>query len=386
MFDMGASPVPSGELTSMMKPGQGSDAGRIAKLFVFPILLVTVLIGTYVPAMHSPKPHDVPIAIAGDAQMAGPVVESLQQATGESYEITVLPDAESAREAVQDRSVSAALVLAPAPEDRESGTAYQSAVAVPADQAAQAPVVYVASAASPSLTTVGLLPLQNLTTQLGSPAVVRDLVPLAADDGAGIGLLYFTLGVTLSAYVGITVIGTGAPDLFRFKTLATALPAFGVIMSLFVWLLTDVILGVVHGPVLPLLITGFLNFVAVGFGAALIFKIVGPLSTLVTMFIFVALGMTTSGAAIPVEMVPSFYRALHDFMPFGATTDAVRSIMYFDNAGIGHSWLVLAAWIVAMVAGYLLYIRIKPETPAKGAHVAAHVSGETHEATTLATA
>ena len=336
------------------------DIRHYVKLFAFPIILITIVTLTYLPAMHAPAPDEVPIALVGPAEMVNPLAESLQAGVGDQFSVSVLPDAAAARSAVAQRDVTAALVLSTTVDDRTVGDAYWNAPTLPAAQHDAAAAIYVASAGGPALVTGGLAPLQNLAAQLSTPVMVRDLVPLAASDQAGNGQMWFALAVTLGAYVGVTMLGTISPDLLNLRKLGVALPAFG----LFLGVLSSVLLSFVFdsiGANLPLLIvTAMLNVTAVGLGAAAISRVVGRLATPVVMFVFVGLGLTSSGAAIPTQFVPDFYQFFSPLMPYGATSRAVRSIIYFDNANLWQDWLILAGWIVAMVAVNLLLNRWKP--------------------------
>ncbi len=331
------------------------------KFFIYPILLITVLLLTYLPAMRSPTPNDIQIGMAGPAEMVTPLAEAFEQGAAGAYEVVILPDAATARAAVEERDLSAVLVLTASGEDRAAGDPYWNSTTLPEPMQESAGVIYIAAAASPVLATAGMVPLQSLAAQMGLPVMVRDLVPLDDNDLAGNGQMWFTLAVTMAGYVGVTMLGSIAPDLLRFRTLIKALPVYGLVMGVITSLVLGFVFDSLSMKLLPLVITSVLNVTAVGLGAALITRIVGGLATLVVMFVFMGIGLTSSGAAIPHQMVPAFYRFFNPIMPYGATSRSVRDIMYFDNAGLWQNWLVLAAWIVAMSAGLLLLNRWKPE-------------------------
>jgi hypothetical protein len=138
-----------------------------------------------------------------------------------------------------------------------------------------------------------------VAAQLGLPVMVRDIGPLDNNDLAGNGQMWFTLAVTLSAYVGVTMFGSAAKDLLRLRTLAVALPAYGISVGLLSSLLLSLVFESLSGKLPPLVATATLNVVAVGLGTALIWRLAGDFSTLVVMFVLVGLGLTSSGAAIP---------------------------------------------------------------------------------------
>ncbi len=347
----------------MMSMQEGPAARRISRLFVFPILMVLIMIGTYIPAMRAPQPHDVAIGVVG---VDATVMNDYQQELGDRFHLVLLPDAATARQQVEDRSLGAALVLVPDAGDRTVGNTYSAVPAPPADLQEQAAVAYVATAAGSTQASASLLPLQTLAMELGTPLVVRDLVGLNQSDSAGIGSMFFAMAVTLAGFISVTTISSMAPNLLQVKPLAIAMTLFGAFVSFWVWFLTHVVVGAVDGPFLPLFITGLLTVVAAGFAAAVFTRLLGPLSVLISLFIFIALGMTASGASVPVGFVPGVYRLAHNVLTFPATTNAVKSVMYFDGAGLWSHWLVLVLWIVAGMAALELVNRWKSRSVSPG--------------------
>ncbi|MEU0031119.1 hypothetical protein [Streptomyces sp. NPDC006335] len=53
------------------------------------------------------------------------------------------------------------------------------------------------------------------------------------------------------------------------------------------------------------------------------------------------MAVPTSGATVPLQAPPGFYRVLGEFEPLRQITDAVRSILYYDaqaDAGLPRGW------------------------------------------------
>ncbi len=68
------------------------------------------------------------------------------------------------------------------------------------------------------------------------------------------------------------------------------------------------------------------------------------------MFVFIVLGLPSSGATIPLDALPSFYRFLSLFEPMRQLTDGVRAILFFDaqaDAGLTRAWVWIAIGTVA---------------------------------------
>lgn len=362
-----------------------TDIRRYGKLFVFPLMLITVIVMTFLSAMHAPTPHEVPIAIVGPAAMVEPLTEGLRSSLGDRYTISTLPDVERAREAVASHDVAAALVLTATAEDRSIGQAYWNAPTLPRDQQERAAVIYIASAASPALARGAISPLQSVAVQMDMPVMVRDVVPLADTDQAGNGQMWFTLAVTIAAYVGVTMLWSVGRDLLNLEKLLIALLGFGLFMGILSSLLLAFVFDSLNPAKLPLLlVTAVLNVTAVGLGAAAICRLAGVFATPIVMFVFVGLGTASSGAAIPVQFVPSFFRFFGPIMPYGATSHAVRSIVYFDNANLWHYWVVLATWIVVMGVLNAILNRWKALPTSNGTTVVAEIEG--HAPTSVAAA
>ncbi len=321
---------------------------RLARLFVFPLLMALIMIGTYIPAMRAPQPNGVEIAVAGATVAEQQVIDAYAEREGDRYTFVPVRDAEIARGQVQEQEVAAALVLHPDAGDFEAGSGYASIPSVADEQLPTAGVAYIATAGGSTRASGALLPVQNLALELGMPLEVRDMVTLNPGDGAGIGAMFFGMAVTLAGFLSITTLSSAAPELMKLRSLAIALPIFGLVVSLLTWFLTHVVVGAVDGAFLPLIVTGVLTVMAAGFGAAFFNRLVGPMAILLSMFVFIALGMTASGVSVPMEFAPELYRVAHEFLTFPATTQAVKSVMYFDNDGLGSYWLVLVGWIVVM--------------------------------------
>ena len=97
---------------------------------------------------------------------------------------------------------------------------------------------------------------------------------------------------------------------------------------------------------LPLLwIFSYCATVAVGLGVQAINAAFGGIGQLVSMFVFIALALPSSGATVPLEATPGFYRFLGVFEPMHQLSAGVRSILYFDahaDAGLARAWIMIA--------------------------------------------
>lgn len=334
------------------------------RLFRVPLLTTTAVVGMFLIAMHAPSPEGVKIAVVGDAAQLEPLVTGLQSGLGDTFELAVIADADTARQEVQERDIAAAIVLSATEDDRTYGEHYAYSTNLPEAQQQTSAVIYVASAGGAALAQSSIVPLQTVAAQLGLHAQVQDLVPLADDDQAGNSAMWFVMALTMPAYVGTTMLGMAAKDLLRVSTLVKALPLFGVAASVLAIVLTSFVVDRFDWTVLPLLVTGTLYLMAVGFASVFITRVAGQYATTLAMVVFMGIGMPSSGIAMPVEFVPKFFQFFHPFMPYGHAGEAFRSIVYFDFDGIWLHWMALAAWVVLGIAALQLLKRWKPEPQA----------------------
>jgi YhgE/Pip-like protein len=206
---------------------------------------------------------------------------------------------------------------------------------------------------------------------------------LGAHSGAGLSAFYFTLLLVLAGFIGATVVSTtvdGAlgyadTEYGPFHTRRAAAPisraqtflakaaisvALAVVTSALVMFATIWLLGMDAGH-LPLLYAfSVCASAAVALGVHAINTVFGGLGQLVAMFVFIVLALPSSGATVPLEALPAFYRFLATFEPMRQLSDGVRSILYFDAQATGalpRAWSMIALGTVLALAGGLLAAR-----------------------------
>ena len=60
------------------KRAKAEKIGRYVAMFLMPFLMVSMLVGGYLAAMHAPAPHDMPVAVAGSGQQANRFADVLE--------------------------------------------------------------------------------------------------------------------------------------------------------------------------------------------------------------------------------------------------------------------------------------------------------------------
>ncbi|MFF7453262.1 YhgE/Pip domain-containing protein [Kitasatospora sp. NPDC008115] len=215
--------------------------------------------------------------------------------------------------------------------------------------------------------------------------------PIGNRSGLGLSAFYYTLLLVLAGFFGANIIGNGVDvalgyadnevgpwrarhpvvPISRSSTLAVK-----CVMSVGLSLLTSSLImlaGVVvldmDAAHLPLLwVFSVCASSAVGLGVQAINAAFGGLGLLVSMFVFIVLGLPSSGATVPLDALPSFYRFLALFEPMRQLTDGVRAILFFDaqaDAGLTRAWI----WIgIGTVAALLFGFAMTRYYDRKGLH------------------
>ncbi|MFJ9516940.1 YhgE/Pip domain-containing protein [Kitasatospora sp. NPDC101801] len=203
--------------------------------------------------------------------------------------------------------------------------------------------------------------------------------PIGANSGLGLTAFYYSLLLVLCGFLGANIISNGvdvslgyaASELGPLRTQLPLVPitrtrtlavtsvmsvVLAVLTSSLVMLATVVILDM-DASHLPLLwVFSVCASAAVGLGVQALVAAFGGIGQLVSMFVFIALSLPSSGATVPLQALPAFYRTLAVFEPMRQLGDGVRSILYFDaqaDAGLTRAWVMIAiATVAALLFGF----------------------------------
>ncbi|MGW2516448.1 YhgE/Pip domain-containing protein [Streptomyces sp. NPDC001617] len=200
----------------------------------------------------------------------------------------------------------------------------------------------------------------NVVTQVGHP--------IGRHSGLGLSAFYYTLLLVLAGFMGGNVISNGVDTALGYADneigpwhtrrptvpinrtqtllLKMAMTAGITVISVsLVMLATITVLGMDATHIPLLWIYSYCAALAVGLGVQAINAAFGGIGQLVSMFVFIVLGLPSSGATVPLQAVPGFYRFLSHFEPMRQLSDGVRAILYFDargDAGLTRSWIMIA--------------------------------------------
>ncbi|OBJ57360.1 YhgE/Pip domain-containing protein [Mycobacterium sp. 1423905.2] len=213
---------------------------------------------------------------------------------------------------------------------------------------------------------------------LSSPIDVKSVVynPLPNGTGNGLSAFYYALLLLLAGFTGSIVVSTLVDSMLgyvpaeygpvyrfaeqvnisRFRTL---LVKWGL-MVLLALLTSAVYMAIAHGLGMPiplgwqLWLFGVFAISAVGITSSSLLSVLGSMGLLVSMLVFVILGLPSAGATVPLEAVPPIFRWLAEFEPMHQVFLGVRSLLYLNghaDAGLSQA-LILTA--IGTIIGLLL--------------------------------
>ena len=217
-----------------------------------------------------------------------------------------------------------------------------------------------------------------VTLMLLNPIEVQSVVHNALPDGTGTGLsaFYYSLLLLLAGFTGSIVVSMLVDSMLgfvpaefgpvyrfaekakisRFRTLLIKW-AFMVVLALLTSAVYMVIASRLGMPIehsLPLWLFGVFAIAAVGITSTSLIAVLGTLGLLVSMFLFVILGLPSAGATVPLEATPRFFGWLAKFEPMHQVFLGARSLLYFGGQAEAGLSQALVMTTVGLVIGLLL--------------------------------
>ncbi|TDC64444.1 hypothetical protein E1258_08160 [Micromonospora sp. KC207] len=286
------------------------------------------------PATHL-APRDLPVAVAGPAPAAADLAGRLAAAGPDAFAVTTLPDTAAADRALRNREVYAAWVVGP------DGVSLRTA-----------------PAAGPAV--AALLTEASARLADGRPVPVTEVVPADPDDprGAGFAAGFLPLALTgmlAGALLVLLVPGRAArvAGLLGYAALA----GVAGVAVLHGWL------GVLGGdPWAEAGAIGLFALAAAGAVAGLGALLGRPGVGLGALLVFLV-GNPLSAVAAAPELLPRPWGTVGQWLPVGAGGTLLRSVAFFDGAGAGRSFAVLAGYALAGLALVLAARRLGAAAP-----------------------
>lgn len=328
----------------MARIDTSSSVVRGAVVLAAALVLQLAFLGSYVGALHEPRPHDIPVAVVGPSSVA----TELDRLPGRPLDATAVSSLEAGKQRVAQRRDYAVLVpVAPA-------------TSAQAEQAAS--VLYVASAANKPMATLLPTLFDRIAAEQRLPApTVRDLAPLPPADSEGLSGFYAVISWMVGGYFGATLLGLVGSSRIRSPRHAAyrlgGMLAMSVASGLLSAILLQDVIGVLgEASYLSLAGIGALAVFAAGAATIAFQSVLGIAGTGVAVVLFVVLGNPSAGGIFSPQLIPGFWREIGAALPTGASTTLVRNVTYFDSTAVGGPTLVLLIWaglgvVVTIVRG-----------------------------------
>lgn len=302
------------------------------------LLLQVLFIASYVGAFHSPQPHALKVDVAGPAAILPQVTGQLNAIPGNPVEASAVASRAEGERNLRSGETNAVLLSNPT-----SGTS----------------TLLVSSAQGSSLSTAVSGVLRQAAAAQSTRLSVQDLVPAAAKDGRGLSSFYLVIGWLVGGYLMGTLLsirqGNRARNfrrsLWRLIGCLGYAAVSGVAGALVVG---SVGFGSLPGGFWPVAGIGTLVVLVASVFTVTATSVLGVFGVGVSILVFVVAGNPSAGGAYGYGLLPEPWRSVGPWLPNGAGVDAIRSVVYFDGAGIGRPILVLATWLAASLALYFL--------------------------------
>ncbi|MBW4094332.1 MAG: hypothetical protein HIU81_02450 [Acidobacteria bacterium] len=289
---------------------------------LLPILMGAIMATVYLGGFHKPDPHGLPLAVVGQAAVAGPVAATIQQAVGEKAAVTSIPTEAQAIDDIKNLRISGALV-----------------------PGSNSDTLLTSTAASDTSASVAEKIFRTVAQKQGVTLQVNDVVPVTGDDPAGQNSFFYLVALTVGSYATSIAIGaTTASRRFRDRVAIGAGAA--VVMSTGYLVIAAAGFHMFAGHVMAAWGFSLLystTVLAIGIG---LHAVLGRFSTIVYSSIFVAINFTSSGGVFAPQLQPGVYGWLHDFWIGSGFVEGLRRVVYFPEASLAGPMGILIGWFL----------------------------------------
>jgi hypothetical protein len=308
-------------------------APRTLLLGIGVLLLQFAFILSYIGAFHSPEPHQIPVIVVAQGEVAGQVVEQLNAIPGQPLKASASDDVRVALESLRKGDASGVYVVSAA-------DSHDFAV--------------VASGGGTSVATAVEDLFDAAAKQHDRTVSIQDAVPLDPGDARGLSGFYLVIGWAVGGYLFAAMLGVAKGS--RPATLPRAAWRLGATVpyalasGLGGAVIAEPVLGALNGHFWSVAGIGVLVTLSAATVTIALQTLFGVIGIGLTVVLFVILGNPSAGGAYQAPLLPPFWRAISSYLPNGAGTEAVRRFVYFDGHGVMHPIVVLAAWIIGGAA------------------------------------
>ena len=328
----------SEEQTVVSTPKKASFLKPVIQISVMVTVIVSAILTIFAWPVATATPKNIPVGITSTIpNLAQGVQTQFDQQQPGAFKFIEYQDLASVKKAIAHREVYGALVLSETPQ------------------------MLIASGASPAIAQL----LTNISVELGAQITalnggstlsfaVEDLAPLGTKDPRGAGLAAGSLPLIIAGIV-VGLLGSmrlrRTSQKFLVSGLAATLASFSIVSILNLWL------GSLQGNYFLEVAVVALSIAAVSLVVMAAAALAGRAGLLLIIGLFFIVGNPIAGVSLPVEMYPTGFGALGQYLPLGAEIHLLRSISYFPEASTVTQWATLGGWFAL---GVLLLV-IAPE-------------------------
>lgn len=230
---------------------------------------------------------------------------------------------------------------------------------------------------------------------LANPVEIKSTVHKALAEGTGNGLsaFYYALLLVLAGFIGSIVVSMSvnsmlgttsteflpvsvpADNVSRFHTLLVkwAMIAVVALLASAAYLAISAKMGMPIPNMLSLWLFGAFAILTVGVASTSLIAAMGAIGIVVSLFVFVILGIPASGAAVPLQATPAWFEWLANFEPLHQVFVGARSLLYLggrSDAGLSQSltWSAVGL-VIGVLFGCAITLRYdrRGRTPAVAA-------------------
>ncbi|MFD8142924.1 YhgE/Pip domain-containing protein [Streptomyces sp. NPDC059708] len=205
---------------------------------------------------------------------------------------------------------------------------------------------------------------------------VADGHPLGARSAMGLSAFYYALVLVVCGMLGANLVNSQVDTALgylhtdfgpfrkrepvqhtsRVRTLAIGMAlmlGLSLVMGSLVEVATVGILDMDASHLGHLWLYSVSTIAVVGIGSLALFAAFGTPGMLLATVVFVAMAVPSSGATVPLQALPGFFRGLSEFEPLRQITEGLRSLLYYGaqaDAGLARAWASMGIALAAALA------------------------------------
>ncbi|MFT4147842.1 MAG: ABC transporter permease [Micrococcaceae bacterium] len=303
-------------------------------VLLFGVLLIQfAFIASYIGAFHQPTPHNVPVGVVAPEPLRQQFIDNINKIDNHPIQASAVDNEQAGRDALKNEDLTGVYILNPA------GTQDK---------------MLVASASGASITEAAEQVMTQAAATQHRTVQFEDTAATQHGDGRGLTSFYLVVGWIVGGYLFAAMLGIAkgakAINLRRALFRIGALIPYALLSGLGGAWIVDHQLGALTGHYIELSLMGSLLVFCSAIVTMALQSLFGVIGIGITVLIFVVLGNPSAGGPYQANMLPDFWRNIGPYIPNGAGTSAVRSIIYFDGVKVQHQINIILVWtIVALI-------------------------------------